>query len=163
MAALEIETLIGACQTVLEGVSGIGRVHDYRREVRNESDARSLWVVDDTGQINAWQVTLGEPAVSSVRHPGFGAIGSSDRGTVLADISLVFEGVMGINDADASEKTFRALTFEIMRTFNGIGRVHADVVQQDPVQWTRFGYLVLAGIYMVHFAQLRCRFTGRTF
>lgn len=162
MAALAIDTLIGACKTVLEGVAGIGRVHDFRREVKNEEDARRLWVVDVTGQINAWNITLGEPAVTSTRLPGFGAIGSGESGTVLADVSLVFEGVMGIDDAAESEKTFRALTFDVMKTFNAIGKVHADVVHQDPVQWVRWGYLALASAYLVHFAQLRCRFTGRT-
>lgn len=162
MADLALADLIGACKTTLEGVAGMGRVHDYRREVKNEDDARAIWVVDATGQINAWNVTLAEPAVESIRHPGFGAIGSGQKGTILADVSLVFEGVMGIDDAAASEKTFRDLTWSVMTTFNAIGQLHADVVQQGPTQWVRFGYLVLAGAYMVHFAQLRCRFTGRT-
>jgi hypothetical protein len=155
-------TLIAQAKADLEAVAGIGLVHDRRREVRDESGARLLWYHEGQGRIHAWSVTLGDgPTAKAARTPGFGPRGSGQKGTVLVDLALQIEGVMGIDDAAASEVTFRNLSWDVLNAFNAIGLLTADTVHQDPLQWERFGYLLLAGAYHVHYTRMTGRYTGR--
>ncbi len=153
--------LIAAVKAKLETVPGVGVVHDYRREVRDEPTARALWYHTGQSRIHAWSITLGEPPAKSARHPGFGAAGSGQTGTILTDFGVVLEGVFGIDDDAASEKTFRDLCWTVTLEFNKVGLITADVAHQEAMQWERFGYLRLAGMYLVHYARLSCRYTGR--
>lgn len=156
--AFDPETLIAAAKTRIEGLSGIGLVHDFRRDVKDEPTARAVWYHEGQGRIHAWHVTLGEPTAQTVRGPGFS---SNQPGQITADIRLVVEGVFGINDAAASEKTFRALCWNLQLRMNQQALLTVDVAHQDPFQWDRFGYLVLAGMYSVHYARFSCRYIGR--
>lgn len=164
MAALDPETLIEAARVVLVTVSGIDAttVHKYRREVRDESEARDRWYSSTQNRINSWGITLQDAAAKNARGPGFSRDGSS-KGRVLTDFGLAVEGVFGISDADQSEVTFRALCWGVSQEFNGIGAIHANVVHQEAFQWERFGYLILAGVFPVHFARFTCRFTGQSY
>jgi len=159
--ALTPDGLITAVKIKLESIAGVGLVYDYRREVRDEPGARALWYHTGQGRIHAWSVTLAEPPARSTRGPGFGAVGSGQAGRVLTDFGVAVEGVFGIDDVAASEKTFRTLCWSVALEFNKVGLLTVDVVHQDPMQWERFGYLILASLYHVHYARLTCRFIGQ--
>lgn len=159
--ALTPATLIAAVKTQIETVAGIGVVYDFRREVRDESTARAVWYHAGQTRIHAWSVTLAEPPARTIRHPGFGAIGSGQSGTILTDFGIAIEAVFGIDDAAESEKTFRTLCWDVVLNFNKVGLVSADVTHQEPLQWERFGYLRLANMFLVHYASMTGRFTGQ--
>jgi hypothetical protein len=44
---------------------------------------------------------------------------------------------------------------------NKVGLLSADFAHQNPMQWERFGYLVLAGMYTTHYAKLRTSAIGQ--
>lgn len=159
---LDPNTLIDAVAVQLGTVPGIGVVHKYRREVRDEPTARALWVPVGGTKINAWSVTLAEPAANSTRSTGFGAVGSGQSGRVLTDFGIAIEAVYGIDDASQSEVTFRALVWQVALSFNKIGLLTNQVVNQGPMQWERFGFLLLANMYQVHYAKLRGTFMGQS-
>jgi hypothetical protein len=161
MAALTPNALIESVATQVESVSGVGVVHRYRREVRDEPTAAALWIPPGGNKVNAWSVTLAEPAANNTRSPGFGAVGSGQSGRVLTDFGIAIEAVYAIDDAAQSEVTFRDLVWRVALSFNKIGLLTADVVNQGPMQWERFGFLVLAGMYHVHYAKLRGTFMGQ--
>jgi len=154
------DSLIDVVAVKLATVTGIGIIHQYRREVRSEAEAAALWIPAGGTKVNAWNVTLGEPTATNVRGPGFNASGTQ-AGTCMTDLGIVVEGVYGIDDANTSEKTFRMLCWNVMMAFNRVGKLATYVTHQDAMQWERFGYLVLAGMYHVHYAKLRIRFIGQ--
>jgi hypothetical protein len=158
---LDPNSLIDAVATQLATVSGIGVVHKYRRKVQSEAEALALWVPTGDTKINAWSVSLNEPAANSVRGPGFGAVGSGQSGRVTTDFGIAIEAVYGIDDAAQSEVTFRDLVWRVALSFNGIGLLTNQVVNQGPMQWERFGYLALAGMYHTHYARLAGTFMGQ--
>jgi hypothetical protein len=146
----------------LATVSGVGVVHTYRRKVQTEADAFALWVPAAGTKINAWSVSLGDGnVVNSERNPGFGAVGSGQAGRVLSDIAITIEGVAGIDDAAQSEVTFRATAWNVVMAFNREGKLWSYLTHQGPMQWRRFGYLVLASMYTVHYARFDITFTGQ--
>lgn len=154
-------SLIAQAKADLEAIEGMGLVYDRRRDVRDEASAKRIWYCEEQNRIHAWSVTLGEPTAKAERSPGFGPRGSGQIGTVLTDMTLQYEGVFGINDADSSEVTFRDLCFEVMNAFNRYALMTPDVVNQGAMQWHTFGYLLLAGMYTVHYAKLSCTYRGR--
>jgi hypothetical protein len=153
--------LIAQIVADLQAVPGIGLVYDRRRDVRDEPTARAIWYHEGQNRIHAWSVSLGEPAVNVVRAPGFGPRASGQAGQVFGDIGIVIEAVFGIDDANASEVTFRNLVWDVQTRFNAIGLITADVVKQEPLRWERFGYLALAGMWRAHYAKLTCRYAGK--
>lgn len=161
MPALTPNGLIDIVAAHLATVSGIGAIHKRRRKVQTEAEARAVWYSDAQGRIHAWQISLGENPVNSQRSPGFGAVGSGQSGRVMSDFAVSIEGVFGIDDAADSETAFRAMAWSVVMAFNREGKIHADITHQQPMQWERFGYLVLAGMYTTHYAKLTCSFIGQ--
>jgi hypothetical protein len=161
--AFDPETVIAAYVAKLATISGIGNLYDYKREVRDEATAKALWWHEAQGRINAWSVTLDDAGpVTNARGPGFGAVGSGQAGTVTTGVRIGIDAVFGINDAAASEKTFRALVWSVVHAVNGDGKLIAAFTHQEPMEWARFGYLTLAGMYHVHYARLTTSVIGRT-
>lgn len=164
------ESLITDCATLLGTVAGItangATVSTYRREVRNESDAAAKWIPVGGTTVHAWNVTLGEPTANSTRNAGFNDL-ADQPGRVLSDIGIAIEGVHGISDSDtpaqASEVIFRAIGWSVVKAFNRRGKIAPYVTHQNPLQWERFGYLLLAGMYHVHYAKMRISFIGQVF
>ncbi len=166
--ALSPANLIAGVKATLVGITGIDplTVYDRRRDVRDEPGARALWYSEGQQRIHAWNVTLArERPASSARGPGFSR---TQAGQVSTDFGITIEGVMGIDDANASEVTFRDLAWTVTLAFNQIGLLSVpsvglnvgDVVHQEATQWEQFGYLILASMYTVHYARLSCRFAG---
>lgn len=153
--------LIAQIKADLEAVTGIGLVYDRRRDVRDEATARALWYHTGQGRIHAWSISLDDEPARILRQPGFGSRASGIAGQVFSDFGISIEGVFGIDDANASEVTFRDLVWNVVQTFNAVGLITADVVNQEPMQWVRFGYLNLAAMYHAHYAKLACRYTGK--
>lgn len=161
--AFDPEVVIAAYVAKLGSITGIGHVYDYKREVRDEPTAQRLWFFEPEGRINAWSVTLADATpVTTKREPGFGGIGSGQAGRVTSGVQIAIDVVYGIDDAAASEKTFRALVWTVMHAINAEGKLVAAFTHQEPMNWDRFGYLTLAGMFHVHYARLTTAVLGQT-
>jgi len=98
-------TIRAQIKTILEGVSGIGRVHDYERWAATwEKYLEFFKTTSDV--INGW-------TVSRVRTPAACASGTHDRRSHHYKI----RGYYGLKDEDATEVTFQALVEAVCTAF----------------------------------------------
>lgn len=164
MAALTPAACIAGVKTLVESVSGIGLVHDYRRIVRAEQDVKTLLHHPATGAVNAWMVALSPDSTAiSQRNPGHPGIGVKGGGNVLTTFQVQIEGYYGINDAAASEKTFRNLAWAVTDEANAYGLLNiTGLVFQGPAQLHTVGFSLLANQWLFHYCRITLDLQGRT-
>lgn len=153
-----------ALAAVVQEVTDGGQVHQYRRIIRDEQALRNLMWDGANDRINGWMISPAnaEPAVT-VRHPGYQAIGQSGGGQAETVFQFQIEAYFGIDDANASEVTFRDLVWQVADTLNGYGLLDIPgVIEQLPAQVGQFGYVMLAGFTFLHYARIDIAFRGRT-
>ena len=151
-----------ALAAAIQAVPGIGRVHEYRRVVRDEQSAR-VHLFDGT-RINGWMIAP-SPAntVVNVRNPGFSGIGVKAGGQVMTTFQFQIEGYYGLDDPGESEKTFADLAWAIVLDLNSYGAIPiSGIVHQLPADVEQFGYAMFAGFYLVHYVRIGIGFTGKT-
>ncbi len=100
---MSLATIRSALKTVLQGVTGIGNVHDYMRNFAGDSrkfkDIFSFKTLTDTLEYHAWQITR----VSTPETPH-----NQDQVNLRRHSIRIF-GAMQVNDTNATEKTFQDL------------------------------------------------------
>ncbi len=144
---------VTAIKTNLEAVAGAGVVHEYRRLLRNQSEA-SARLFDGT-RINAAFISMtGVPEVS--REFGNPAVSGN-----LTTFGFAIEMFYGLDDAGASEKSFRDLVWATVNRFNSQGLILADASHQEPMT-ARIAYIELADATPLHYAELVFSLRGRT-
>lgn len=151
-----------AIAQVIASVRGAGVVHQYRRVIRNEQDARlHLW---DGTRINGWMIS---PAAANTtvteRNPGHAGIGVQGGGNVLTTFQFQIEGYYAIDDANGSERTFGDLAWAVADEFNSYGLLAIPgIAHQLPADVEQFGYAMFAGMYLLHYCRIGVGFRGRT-
>lgn len=91
-------TINAAIKTLLEGVSGIGRVHAYDRWVKSKEEIKQELYHENSRRLHAWMIS---------RFKLEEADASKSHNDTRHHIRL--RGVYAHNDADASETAFQAL------------------------------------------------------
>jgi len=116
---MALSTIRAALKTVLEGVSGVGQVHDYRRYSKEWSTYKDAFESSD--KINFLQISLAN--MSEIVH-------GSDS-TARDVFNFVIEGAYGLKDEDETAKTVENLVESIIAVFRGNDRLNgtAEVVQ----------------------------------
>ena len=97
-----------AIYNAINGVASVGLVYDYERHATEWGDFLDLFksTIGGTAQIRGWMVGYrGIQSVENSRFSGVGRIARTHRFQVL--------GVMGIDDSEATEKTFAALAEDV--------------------------------------------------
>lgn len=151
-----------ALAAALNAVAGIGRVHEYRRIVRDEQTARvHLW---DGTRINGWMIApAGSNTSVNVRNPGFSGIGVKAGGQVMTTFQFQIEAYYGIDDPAGSERVFMDLAWAVVKDLNSYGALNiSGIVHQLPADLELFGYAMFAQFYLVHYAKIGIGFTGKT-
>ena len=94
-------TVLAQIKSVLDGVTGIGTVHDYARWNVDDASFNVLFVKKNV--LNFWTISRRETAESwdAVQH-------------VVRRHTFVLRGYYGIDDSAASEKTFQGLVESVM-------------------------------------------------
>jgi hypothetical protein len=160
VAALTATACRAGLVALLDGVNGVGNVHDYRRFLRTEQDAHTHYF--DGTRINGWVVApdVGQAVVHDRRpgHPGTGQYGGAGD---LVTFRWAIEGHYGIDDANASEKTFFDLAVLVADTLNGTTLSITGLARQSPCDIVQFGYAFFAGMFTLHYARLVIALTGR--
>lgn len=155
---------VDALAAVLATVPGMGVVHKRRRILRDEQAIRDLMFVQAQNRINGWMISpAGANTTVSDRKPGFRGIGQQGGGQVLTTMQWQVEGYFGIDDAAGSEETFRDLAWAVADTLNSYGALAIPgIVMQLPADVEQFGYVMLAGFSLQHYARIGVGFQGVT-
>lgn len=157
---------LATCRTALAAAVqtsvGSGRVHEYRRIVRDEQSAR-LHLHDGT-RIHGWMISpAGANAAVNTRNPGFNGIGVQGGGQMMTTFQLQIEGYYGLDDPGESEKTFADLVWTLCLDLNRYGALPiSGIVHQLPADLDQFGFAMFANFYLVHYARIGIGFSGKT-
>ncbi len=111
-------TVRAAIKTALEGVTNIGKVHDYVRLTTEWSheDFLNLFktTIDDVPQVLGWMI----------EYKGFQTQEEFNCGKIRLH-SFQIHGYNRVNDSLESEKTFAALVETVGNTFDADNTIHA--------------------------------------
>jgi len=145
--------IIGAIQTKMSEISGIGTVHDYERWAVSWKKFLELylWTDPDTGEksIRGW--TLSRRSTTE------------ERETTASDQTyhqILCRGIMGLDDDAASEKTFQNLIEEIREKFRPELYLTSNAYIEAPVE-VRIVEVRMAGDVLCHYAELLFRVAER--
>ncbi|NQV14509.1 hypothetical protein HQ531_03550 [bacterium] len=96
---MSYSAILALLNTIISGVAGTGKVHDYQRLARTEQEFITLFTTDSV--VNGWQITRRSTANS------FEDSEELD-GTLMESVyEYIMTGFYGIDDAAATEKTFQ--------------------------------------------------------
>jgi hypothetical protein len=127
-------------KVILQGVAGIGRIHDYERYATRPEALKALFV--QGGKLHGWTITREKtPAVYRMnlhteRHHRF-----------------VLRGYYALDDGAASEKTFQDLLEAIEVAFRSNVTLNDTAELAGPLQVERVTPVLFAGV-LCHFAEL---------
>ena len=141
-------TIRAAIKDVLTGVENIGVVHDYERHAATWEKFLELFRVTIAGQaqIRGWEITRRQrTAVQQTLGIGFA---ESDRRH-----GYKIHGYMGLQDAQATEKTFQALIEAVCAAFAASGRLGGTHNQHDFVQVNIIEPRMFGGV-LCHFCEM---------
>lgn len=138
---MSLALIRAAVVTILEGVTGIGAVHNYERLSSDLARLKSLHVVSN--RINSWTVTR-TATTSEYR----------TNTQYERQHQLVIRGYMSLDDAAESELTFQALVEAIEEAFRGDDTLDGTAEVCGPLQVERVEPVMFAGV-LCHFAELR--------
>jgi len=129
-----------AIKTTLEGVAGIGQVHDYERFAKSRDTFRSFYLDGATGQIRGWFIRWVGQRVTS---PAAGRYVVVNRWQI--------RGYMSLDDSAGTEKTFNDLVEAAVLAFRAdetLGGVVDSIVVGDTAgpQVEDAGPVDLAGV-----------------
>jgi hypothetical protein len=122
-------------KTILEGVTGIGPVHDYERYPRSYADLFDL-MRDTGGKVNGWMI--------SRESTGSHKVTMGIKGQIERVHTFRIGGLYELDDANGSEKVLQAILdtiFDAFRkndTLNGTVR-ETDLLEIQSVDVDAFG------------------------
>lgn len=155
----------------LRGVTGVGRVHDYRRMIRDEAQYKALLYDDASGWITAFMVML-SPASTPLGvergtgHTRAAAIGqaAAQAGDVFTTFRFQIEGFMAVDDSLETAKRFEDLVFAIVQRFNATGLISTDaaVHMQEPTECIQIAHAMIANMFLVHYCRITVTLRART-
>ena len=111
-----------AIKSALEGVGGIGTVHDYERWATEWGDFLSLYKTSGN-VINGWTITRQRTTEEQ-------ATTSHTERTH----HFLIRGIYGLRDADATEITFQSLIEAICAAFRALYRIDGTAMDNEPIQ-----------------------------
>lgn len=128
-------------KTVLEGVSGVGKVHDYERHAKDWSAFFTLFL-DADNKINGWEV-------SRYATPSAAA----GRGVFERRHNFRLRGYYGLSDSAASEKTFQDLVEAVVTALQADQRLGGTTWKSGPVQVAAVEPRIFGSV-LCHYAEL---------
>ena len=147
---------VTALTDLLATVESVGLVHAYRRTARTLNDMHALLFDSTVGKLRGAYVTVSRMVV------GGREFGSPTSAGVLTTVTLQVELFRGIEDAEASEVTFRDTVFDVLQAVNRRGKIYSASSHQDPMSAPQIGYIVLADAALLHYALCQVEIRGRT-
>ena len=106
---MSLDTVRTEMKTIIEAVSGIGKVHDYERYTHDWKKYEQLFTKAD--KVNTWQIE--RPTFSRYVHGSQGPTAGVER--VIHD--FIIRGFYALSDELASEKTFQDIVEAVCQAF----------------------------------------------
>ena len=130
-------------KTILEGIANIGKVHDYERwSVEWKKFLDQFKSADN--KIKGWTITRESSPEEFKPGPGY------DR-----SYNMVIRGYMGLDDTNASEKTFQDLIETVCNTLRPKTTLNGKILQvEKPLQVTTVEIREFGGV-LCHYCELR--------
>lgn len=141
-------TIRAAINTIVDGVSNVGQVHDYMRWAtdRTALDAVFKTTISGTDQIRAWMITCTGWAQEQMEFRA----ASSKRG-LRRDYIYKIIGIMGVDDSAATEKTFIAIVEDVVEALDVAQTIRA--YRAPPAHLSAYEYRMVGGI-LCHYAEI---------
>lgn len=106
---MSLDLIRSEMKSIIEGVSGIGKVHDYERYTHEWKQYEKLFTL--ASKVNVWQIE--RPSFSRYVNASKGPSNGVER--VVHD--FIIRGFFGLSDELASEKTFQDIVEGICQAF----------------------------------------------
>lgn len=151
--AFDVQAAMDATAGIVQDHTTVGKVSTYRRAIGTSSQLHAHLFDDATQTFNGAFLNL--RAIT---------VGDGDRtlGSVITEFAIQVEVFASIDDAAASEVTFRDRLFGITQAFNTRGKILAAASHQSPMSTETIGYIALADAVLLHYASLVYSLRGRT-
>lgn len=171
MAVMTPAGCVAAMAALLNTISGIGRVHSYRRIIRDETQLKLHLFDQDQNRICGWMISpAGANTTVTERNPGHHGVGVKGGGNVLTTMQFQIEGYFGIDDGQASDEVWRDKAWAVADEFNSYGLLlippgatpPGTATHQLPADVEQIGFAYMYGMYLLHYARIGVGFRGRT-
>lgn len=149
MASMTFAGAVDALYAVIVSVDAAAKVHKYRRAMGDNRVVTSI-LTDTNGKLNGGFISL-ESVPDGEKQMSTG---------LIATFRLKYEMFFGVDDANASEVTFRNKVEAVFLALNG-GRIYAAGSGQTPALMSTLSYFMTDGGVLLHYAELRVDITGR--
>lgn len=141
---MSLATIRAQYKTILQSVPGIGVVHDYERWSADWDKFLAQFQDPASKKILGWTITRERSAESFKTGSGYSRM-----------YTMAIRGYMGLNDTDASEKTFQDLIETVCDTFRGKTTLNGVVEQVEaPLQVDSIDLRQLGSV-LCHHCELR--------
>jgi len=148
-------------KSILSGVTGIGKVHDYERYANNWNAMVNFYLatgIGETGEemLRGWNISLADV---SQEQESFGSSGNKE-----VTYHYIIRGFHAVEDASATEKTFVALTLEVLDALDGNSQLHSanreggsiSYFDSEFAEQARFDFRMFGGV-LVHYTEIHQR------
>src|SRR4030065_1596984 len=127
--------------TILSAVSNIGRVYDYERWTSDWGRYIELFktTVNGAAQVRGWELGRKAPI--------------TEDETSVKKHTYFLRGVMGVQDAGATEKEFNTLIETVSNTFRNNKELNGAALGHDFIQVETLGTRMFGSV-LCHFAEL---------
>jgi len=164
MAVITPSACVDAIAAVIATVPNSGQVHKFRRVMRDEVSVKARLWDPVNSRMCGWMIS---PAAANTaiteRNPGHAGIGVKGGGNNFTTFQFTIEGYFTLDDANGSEATWRDLVWAVADEFNAYGALNiSGVSHQLPCDVEQFGFVMLAGWGLLHYARIGIGFRGRT-
>ncbi len=127
-------------KTILEGVAGIGIVHDYQRWEIEADGFRTLFV--SGGRINVWMITRDASREGEL---------AQNQHYRRHQVRII--GLYALDDSDATEKTFSDLLESVCDTLRQSNDIGGNAESSGPPQVIRDDHARFAGT-LCHYGEV---------
>jgi len=128
-------TILAKIKTTLEGISGIGQVHDYVRWNKDWPDLFKLFRDGTSEQIRFWDI-------SRTRTPEVSSATRTNQRTHIFRI----RGFISLDDSAATEKTFQSLVEDVAAAFRNQPTFGGAALDVEPLQIDNVNHASVGGV-----------------
>lgn len=132
--------MIAQVKAILEGVAGVGKVHDYERWTDDSEKFGELFF-DGNGLVNAWTISWANAPASDVRVH-----------STIRNHQIVLRGYVAVDDEKKTELAFRDIVVAICAAFQTNRKLNNTAHFSGPLSAGPIQFRRLSGV-LVHYVE----------
>lgn len=146
-------TVRGYINTIVEGVTNIGLVHDYERWSNNQTTFLDYFktLIGGSSVIRGWTITCAIATQEWLNEPQ-----ADGQGQIARTYTYKLRGYFGLDDSAETEKSAWVVVEAVMRALDESGILHGEDEMwtiNPPSQLTIFEPRLFAGV-LCHYAEI---------